>query len=295
MALGPFSPSLYRFFLLFSVILSVLAADDTQLIPATGSKIFPQCATTCNNLKQAQTLCVPPTAPATGKTGYVSCFCQSNLLLGLKNSADGICDDTCSSPADKNTLKKWYSDYCSSGGNIPENSGDKNDDSKGDNKKDNDNDNKDNNNDDKGSNKADSNDGSHKKVEDPPSQSWIAGHYQWVIMVVVLIVGFAALAVFGVWLKRRHDAKYPGLYHAAATGASDSGILRPGQGPGPVPSPPVAWMAGQDPSTSGASSSSRTDVVPTAAGAPKSGSSGRLQKSTPSQPTDDIEIREVPR
>lgn len=109
-------------------------------------------------------------------------------------------------------------------------------------------------------------------------------------MVVILIVGFSALAALGVWLKRRHDAKYPGLYHAAATGASDSGILRPGQGPSPVPSPPVAWMAGQDPSTSGASSSSRTDVVP-----PKSGPSGRLQKSAPSQPTDDIEIREVPR
>lgn len=115
-------------------------------------------------------------------------------------------------------------------------------------------------------------------------------------MVVVLIVGFSALAALGVWLKRRHDAKYPGLYHAAATGAaSDSGIFRPGQGPSPVPSPPVAWMAGQDPSASGASSSSRTDVVLAAGGAPKSGSSGRLQKSAPPQPTDDIEIREVPR
>lgn len=165
MALGPFTPSLYRFFLLCSLLLSVLAADDTQLIPTAGSKTFPQCAINCNNLKQAQTLCVPPTAPATGKSAYVTCFCQSNLLVNLKNSPDGVCDDTCSSPDDKNTLKKWYTDYCSSGGNLPDDSGDNNDNNNDDN-------NNDNNNDNNGANDADSNAGSHKKVEDPAPQSW---------------------------------------------------------------------------------------------------------------------------
>jgi hypothetical protein len=32
-------------------------------------------------------------------------------------------------------------------------------------------------------------------------------------MLIVLVVGFSALAVLGTWWKKRHDAKRPGLYH----------------------------------------------------------------------------------
>ena len=48
----------------------------------------------------------------------------------------------------------------------------------------------------------------------------ISTHYQWIIMVIVLIVGFTAITIGAVWLKRRHDAKYPHLYHAASRGSS---------------------------------------------------------------------------
>jgi hypothetical protein len=46
-----------------------------------------------------------------------------------------------------------------------------------------------------------------------------------VIMVIVLAVGFTAIAIVGVWLKRRHDKKHPNLYHATQS-ASDSRIFQ---------------------------------------------------------------------
>lgn len=114
-------------------------------------------------------------------------------------------------------------------------------------------------------------------------------------MVIVLIVGFALLTVLGVWLKRRHDAKYPGLYHGATGSANNSGVLFTRQNQlGPGGPPPAPWVAGQDPSEDSAASSSRTDVV-----VPKVGpghSATRLQKSAPpTQGGDDLEIREVSR
>lgn len=32
-------------------------------------------------------------------------------------------------------------------------------------------------------------------------------HYRWVIMVIVLVIGFGLVAAIGVWLRRRHDLK----------------------------------------------------------------------------------------
>ena len=39
-------------------------------------------------------------------------------------------------------------------------------------------------------------------------------------MVIVLIIGFTILTILAVWLKRRHDAKYPHLYHASSRASS---------------------------------------------------------------------------
>ncbi|KAJ5280661.1 hypothetical protein N7478_006033 [Penicillium angulare] len=38
-------------------------------------------------------------------------------------------------------------------------------------------------------------------------QGWWQSHYRWVIMVIVLVLGFGLVAWFGVWLRRRHDLK----------------------------------------------------------------------------------------
>lgn len=46
-------------------------------------------------------------------------------------------------------------------------------------------------------------------------------------MVVILIVGFSLLAVVGIWLKRRYDAKHQNLYHGDDSGLGQpSGVIR---------------------------------------------------------------------
>ncbi|KAF9882789.1 hypothetical protein FE257_005157 [Aspergillus nanangensis] len=285
------SASRYLSLLLIALVcLSVQAQNtnaDTTLIPTAASKIFPQCGITCPLLTQAQTGCIPPSALANGRATYVSCFCQSSLITQLHSSADGTCDDTCTSASDRSLLKKWYTDFCASGGDIKTtsttttNTNNQNDQ-----------------NNQQDSNQANQNDNAaatttaSARKNTPPPPSWWSGHYKWVIMVIVLIVGFALIAVLGVWLKRRHDAKYPNLYHSASGSANNSGLLFARQNN--LAPPPVAWASKASPQVDSAGSSSRTEVF-----VPKdrpSRSTTRLQKNvTPTQGDDDLEIREVPR
>lgn len=111
-----------------------------------------------------------------------------------------------------------------------------------------------------------------------------ATHYQWVIMLIVLIVGFSALAAIGVWLKRRYDAKRPGLYHGGTEATSSGGVLSAS------PAPPAPWAAAPAPNQSIASSS-RTDIA--SKGVPAMASQSRLQK--PARSLADVEIRQVSR
>ncbi|KAA8643684.1 uncharacterized protein ATNIH1004_010458 [Aspergillus tanneri] len=281
------SQFLSRFFLISVFLIlstTILAADsdsDTSLLPSAASASFPQCGLSCSNLKQAQDGCIPPKAPAYGHATYVSCFCQSGLLSQLHNSGDRTCDDSCSSPPDRSLLQKWYNDFCSSGGqskaetaSTPAQ---------------------------KDSATSTTTANAQAQEADPAPPSWWSSHYQWVIMVIVLIIGFSLIAVLSVWLKRRHDAKYPSLYHAAGTGSTDSGLLFNRQSnaatPSPAPGQPAPLAPGQfmpigyaNPDS--AASSSRTDI---AAPNRPSRTPSRLQIS--SQPTDEgnVEIREVTR
>lgn len=39
-------------------------------------------------------------------------------------------------------------------------------------------------------------------------------------MLIVLVIGFSAIGVAGVWFKRRYDAKRPNLYHGGSSGST---------------------------------------------------------------------------
>ncbi|KAF7586418.1 hypothetical protein BBP40_008925 [Aspergillus hancockii] len=265
---------LFSLFLITLVLsLSVRADDDTSLLPSAASDSFPQCALSCSILQQAQSACIPPSAPANGRSTYVSCFCQSSLIGQLKQSADGTCTDTCTNASDRSLLKTWYSDFCSSGGKSTASQS-------------------------SAAAASSSTSPSSAKSQNsyPAPPSWWSGHYQWVIMVIVLIVGFGALAVLGVWLKRRHDAKYPNLYHAGS--GSNSGLLfNRGQNASPGPKQPGQFMPTPSPvnpadyaNTDSVASSSNTDVA-----ASRTRTPSRLQKTPQPAGEGDVEIREVPR
>ncbi|KAL3476758.1 hypothetical protein BJX99DRAFT_258090 [Aspergillus californicus] len=240
---------------------SSILAQDVSLIPSAASSSFPACALSCSVLSSADDSCTPPTAAVTNRQTYVSCFCQSALLTTLQSSADGTCTDTCTSSDDRELLQQWYVNFCNSGGDTG------NSDSNSDSDDDTSTTTNNNNNNSTSSSAADST-SSATANRAPPS--WWDGHYQWVIMVIVLVIVFSAAAVLGVWLKRRHDAKHPHLYHAAA-GASDSRVFanRSNDSPLPGPMPPSAAARPQD-SVNAVSftSISQSNVAPTQARQP---------------------------
>lgn len=61
-------------------------------------------------------------------------------------------------------------------------------------------------------------------------------HWRWVVMLIILVIGFSALAAAAVWLKKRLDAKQPNLYH----GDDRNNGGASGGGPGPA----AAFFAG---------------------------------------------------
>lgn len=186
---------------------------------------------------------MPPAAQVTNQETYVSCFCQSALITQLHSTGNGVCDAECTNPSDRSLLQTWYNNYCQSGGNAPTSTT---------------------------TTAADPPSTTTSSVRTTPQwdapQPWyvpffaafldwdlvfvllipsflvdlyrIKTHYRWVIMIVVLFVGFTIIGVGAMWLKRRHDAKNPGLYHGANRGGSSGTLFNNHHDSGATPGPP---------------------------------------------------------
>ncbi|KAJ5584740.1 uncharacterized protein N7459_004540 [Penicillium hispanicum] len=262
--------------LLLLSLLSTSLAADKNLIPTSASSSFPQCGLSCSSLYAAQDSC---TSAADSST-WVSCFCQSSLVSGLKTSGS-VCSNCDAS--DQKLVSTWYSNYCNSGGSN------------------------------KGTDNTATTSTSSSTTSSATStatagssssstgiteekKSWWSTHYKWVIMLIVLALAFSAIAALGIWLKKRYDAKRPNLYHggggnaASSSGAlgGTSGMLSPP--PGHAPSAPPTQSQTRGLAAESVASSSRTDVGPKGL---TPGSRTRLQKPTGPQSVADVEIRQV--
>ncbi|OJJ96353.1 hypothetical protein ASPACDRAFT_34902 [Aspergillus aculeatus ATCC 16872] len=265
---------------LFALVASTVAhAQTVAILPSAASSSFPSCGLTCSILLQAQSECLPPAAPQTNSATYASCFCHSHNLTELRTSTDVVCGDSCTNASDRSLIRTWYNNYCAE--------------------------------EQWQAHSAQSVTKIRAYRRTAASNAWWSTHYKWVIMVIILVVGFSIISVVGVWAKRRHDRKYPGLYHAAATGGTDSALLAArqqeiGPAPGPDTRAPGQFMPAQyDPAQNPGSiaSSSHTNVAAAAAAAAAAANapgprpartSSRLQKTQPVSDSD-TEIREVAR
>ncbi|KAJ0422194.1 hypothetical protein BJY00DRAFT_280392 [Aspergillus carlsbadensis] len=298
------SRSLPTLFYLALAFFSSTLAQDVSLLPSAASASFPACGLTCTNLIQADAGCTPPTVAVTNQQTYVSCFCQSTLLANLQTSPWGTCD-TCTTQSDSELLQQWYSNFCTNGGNTEDTDSTSETEDETDTTTGNSNSNSNNSNSSNNNNNADNTSTSAAadttatsspatgSRNNPQPQSWWDGHYQWVIMVIVLVIGFSLIAAVGIWLKKRHDAKHPNLYHGHES-ASGSKVFSNRNVDSPVPgsgalAPGVAARRHESMNTVSIASSSRTNVIPTRPGHTPS----RLQKAP--QGIDNIEIREAPR
>ncbi|KAL4779560.1 hypothetical protein BJX76DRAFT_75763 [Aspergillus varians] len=258
-------------FYLSLVFASSILAQDVQLRPSAASDSFPACGLTCADLTKADDACTPPTAAVTDRNTYVSCFCQSSLLTNFKANTNAACTETCTSADDRGTLQKWYTNFCNNGGNTDSSTSSSS-------------------NNDNSSATSTSTSSAAKNNSGP--RSWVDDHYQWIIMIVILAVGFTSIAFIGMWLKRRHDRKHPNLYHAAP-GASDSRVFQARNNDPIAPGliPPIAGARRHDSAnTVSVAGSSRTDVAP-----PSSRQAAAPSKLQKMQAIPDTEIREAPR
>ncbi|KIW12343.1 hypothetical protein PV08_09620 [Exophiala spinifera] len=171
-----------------------------SIVPTSGSGTFPACAVNCAVLLQAQSTCTPPNVATTNDLTYENCFCQSSLLAALYSTPDSICTAECTAESDRSELQTWFQGFCSEVGKgidplattstqtptstivvtitststpSPTSTGT----------------------------------GSVGGGTSGSNKSWIDTHWRWILMIAILIVGFALLAWLLVWLKRRHRRK----------------------------------------------------------------------------------------
>ncbi|KIW26455.1 uncharacterized protein PV07_09548 [Cladophialophora immunda] len=187
-----------------ALLLSLLRFVSAQsIVPTSSSPQFPSCAVNCAVLLQAQTACVPPAVPATNQITYENCFCQSSFLQALYSTPDAICTAECTSESDRALLQTWFTSFCQQVGS--------------------------------GVDPLESttsilqpssttvvtitsystpaptatNTGTGSASAPAPSshQSWIDGHWKWILMLGILTVGFALLTWLAIWFKRRQHRK----------------------------------------------------------------------------------------
>lgn len=179
---------------------------------------LPSCIAGCG-LFDVNGQCAPPALP---REQTDSCFCNNVKLTPFKTGTTGVCDAVCT-PAELTKIRDWYTNFCAKVQQpVAQTTGTGT-----------------------GTGTATST-ATAKPVQaqnNGGSQTWIEGHYQWVIFLVVMVV-----AIVGIWVGaciwrrrylRKRDRQYAlgtNLAHATESGrvvpnGSNAGsIHRPGAG-----------------------------------------------------------------
>lgn len=188
--------------LAFATIALLQVAASQSIVPTSSSSTFPACAVNCVVLLQAQSACIPPNVATTNDLTYENCFCQSSLLGALYSTPDSICTAECTVESDRSQLQTWFQGFCSQVGqgidpltttasptptattivtitsySTPPPAA------------------------------SNTGTGSASAPAAAANKSWIDTHWKWILMVAILIVGFALLTWAAIWLKRRHRRK----------------------------------------------------------------------------------------
>ena len=199
-------------------------AQQSIIVPTSASSTFPGCALSCAVLLQAQSACTPPSHPVSSQLAYDQCFCSSALLTPLLSSSNVVCLQECTLQADRQQLQAWYNNFCAQVQNgvdpttITATSATAT----------------------VATRTASVTSGTvlatatathtSTSTSTPPNQSWIEGHWKYVLMLGIMAVGLGLLAWLAVWWKRRRNRKLE-VQRAAASGFSYDPEKRPASGP----------------------------------------------------------------
>lgn len=159
-------------------------------------------------LLQAQYNCIPPAVQQSTQLTYDQCFCASPFLTSLPSNADSVCVAECTIPSDRQLLQAWYDGFCAkvaagqdpttetqtlastltttatlsqqtagptlTGSTLT------------------------------GTATPTPGTSSDTSSTTQHNQTWIQGHWKYILMLAILIVGLGLLAWLAVWLKKRH-------------------------------------------------------------------------------------------
>lgn len=155
-----------------------MSAPVTTIVPFNA---LPSCATNCGPLYDANGACVPPAAPQGDENSYRSCFCSYSKLQPFKTTTAGVCDANCDA-AGLNGVQQWFTGFCNGkdAANPATTSG---------------------------SSKSGSS-GSTQGV----GGDWLSTHWQWVIFIVVVVVGIAAIWTGACIWRRKYLRKKDRMY-----------------------------------------------------------------------------------
>lgn len=110
-----------RILLTFLSLSSIAHAQIGQILDKSK---LPSCAFNCQLLTQAQSLCVPPTAPTADPAVYQTCFCNSNYVAPFRaGGTAGVCDAECPTPSDLTAIQQWFTGLCTGGVVVIPNNG----------------------------------------------------------------------------------------------------------------------------------------------------------------------------
>jgi hypothetical protein len=124
---------------------------------------------------------VPPAAATADAGTYDQCFCSQAGVSPFSTGVSGVCDAACTATAaDITSIQAWYTGFCA-GANS-------------------------------GASQTTGTSGSTTATSKPLTDSggggnWISTHWQWVIMLVILVVGITGIWVGACIWRRRYLAK----------------------------------------------------------------------------------------
>ncbi|CAN8099846.1 unnamed protein product [Discula destructiva] len=155
---------------------------ETTIIPFST---LPSCAASCGPLYDVNGKCVPPATAAASVQVYEQCFCADSRLAAFSSTTAGPCDAACAATPDGfGSITSWYQSMCSSVQALV----------------------------DAGTTTVNA-DGSTTTILGSSSSGssksqgggggWLSTHWQWVVFIVIMVVGIAGIWI-GAAIWRRH-------------------------------------------------------------------------------------------
>ncbi|KAK3393445.1 hypothetical protein B0H63DRAFT_17901 [Podospora didyma] len=174
---------------------------ETTLMPFAA---LPSCAVNCGPLYDANGACAPA-GSNNGAAAIQSCFCANSKVSAFSAGVDGVCNAVCTAQADLSSIQGWFTSFCNNKAAAAPTTTSTT------------------------SSKGLTGGSTNGNTSGGGGGTWLSGHYQWVIFLVIMIV-----AIVGIWVgacvwrrryQRRKDRQY--ALGANLARATESGRVVP--------------------------------------------------------------------